>query len=192
MICFQCIILAGAVSAARQVNATSVLEFAPSDSVHWRYEDEGSVVLFVLRTGDPQSAASVDFATFDGGSAKSGEDYLATQGRLRFAPGETNKLIYVHSLNDGRKEDSEFFEVKLMNPSEGSQLGSRSVEKAFIIDNDNGVTFSQSAYSVDENAGSALITVSRGDDGPDRIVVNYTTSEGTATQGLITSSNLAP
>ena len=52
-----CIFLAGAVSAVRQANAISVLEFAPSDSVHWNDSlPEPSETLDVKLTGSTGAA----------------------------------------------------------------------------------------------------------------------------------------
>ena len=52
-----------------------------------------------------------------------------------------------------------------------------------IRDNDTGLKFEYSSYSVAEDAGSVLIGVVRGDDGKFPITVDYATTNATATAG---------
>ncbi len=59
---------------------------------------------------------SVDFATADG-SATAGSDYVATNGTLIFAPGETNKTISVPVIGDLLPETDETFFLTLSNPT---------------------------------------------------------------------------
>jgi len=59
-------------------------------------------------------SASVDFATTNG-SAVAGSDYVATNGTLNFAPGETNKTITVTLTPDPDPEPDEDFFVQLSN-----------------------------------------------------------------------------
>jgi uncharacterized repeat protein (TIGR01451 family) len=59
---------------------------------------------------------SVNFATSDN-SAVAGSDYLATNGALNFAPGQTNQTITVVVKGDTASEISETFFVTLSNPS---------------------------------------------------------------------------
>ena len=59
---------------------------------------------------------SVDYATADG-TARAGEDYTATSGTLRFAPGETEKTVSVAILDDAHDEGKERFTLLLSNPS---------------------------------------------------------------------------
>lgn len=58
---------------------------------------------------------TVDYATADG-TAKAGVDYVAANGTLSFAPGETKKSISVTVLADVEVEANETFYVNLSNP----------------------------------------------------------------------------
>ena len=55
---------------------------------------------------------SVTYATADG-SATAGLDYTARQGKLRFAPGETEKTISVPVLDDAHDEGAETMQLRL-------------------------------------------------------------------------------
>ena len=60
----------------------------------------GTVTLTVKRMNDTSTEISVDYATADG-TATNGLKYIATNGTLAFAAGETNRIITVPILNDG-------------------------------------------------------------------------------------------
>ena len=55
---------------------------------------------------------SVTWATADG-SARAGSDYTRASGKLRFAPGETEKTISVPVLDDAHDEGAETFTLRL-------------------------------------------------------------------------------
>jgi aryl-phospho-beta-D-glucosidase BglC (GH1 family) len=59
-----------------------------------------------------ESETVVKFATTDG-TARAGEDYLATAGTLRFDPGEQMKTVNVPILADGASEGNAFFYLVL-------------------------------------------------------------------------------
>lgn len=71
---------------------------------------------FAISLTVPQTnAVSVDYATSDG-TALAGEDYVATNGTVTFAPGEVSKVISVAVTADGPPEDDEYFYLNLSNP----------------------------------------------------------------------------
>jgi hypothetical protein len=75
---------------------------------------------FVLRLhGSQTDPVSVDFATQDG-TALSGTDYVATNGTVTFAPGETAKTVSVSLLPDGPPEEDEVFYLNLSNAVNGT------------------------------------------------------------------------
>jgi hypothetical protein len=73
-------------------------------------EDEGSVLIGVLRGDDSSFPVTVEYATADG-TALAGQDYTATSGKLEFAASERLKLIRVPILNDWLKEVDETFRL---------------------------------------------------------------------------------
>lgn len=86
-------------------------------------QDGTSVVFFLLQfTGvraSPDQWLSVDYATRDG-TAKAGEDYLATQGKLILYPNETQAVIPVEIIGDRVAEPDEVFYLDVFNPVGGS------------------------------------------------------------------------
>ncbi|QYZ69100.1 Calx-beta domain-containing protein [Neotabrizicola shimadae] len=78
--------------------------------------DDGSVVMrFTLTLSEPaKTAVQVDFATQDV-TALAGSDYVARQGTIGFAPGETVKTISVRLIGDDVAEAVETFRIKLGN-----------------------------------------------------------------------------
>lgn len=82
-----------------------------------------SVVFFLIQfTGvraSPDQSLSVDYATRDG-TAKAGEDYLATQGKLILYPNETQAVIPVEVIGDWLAEPDEVFYLDVYNPVGGS------------------------------------------------------------------------
>jgi poly(3-hydroxybutyrate) depolymerase len=147
-------------------------------------EDAGAVLIRVLRgTDETNSTVTVDYATTDG-TATSGSDYTGSNGTLPFAPGEKVKVLLVPIVNDGVKESTETFRVTLSNPTGGAVLGSHTTTSVTILDNDPGLGFELSSYSVWEKAGEIALTVVRGNDGAlGPIAVDYATVDGTAKAG---------
>ena len=68
-------------------------------------ENGTTATVAVVRSGGRSGPVMVDFATADG-SATAGSDYTATSGVLRFADGETAKLVSVPLLDDAAVEGS--------------------------------------------------------------------------------------
>ncbi|QDT51611.1 Calx-beta domain protein [Symmachiella dynata] len=93
----------------------------------------GSLASFtVTRSGDASGEATVDFTTVDSSAAglvdrvfvnplannaEAGRDYVATDGTITFAAGETQRTIVVQILGDTLFEDDETFSVVLNNAS---------------------------------------------------------------------------
>src|SRR5439155_15341322 len=61
-----------------------------SSSVYQVSENQPTAILTVTRTGSAANPFSVDYTTSDG-TAIAGQDYVAQNGTLNFASGETNK-----------------------------------------------------------------------------------------------------
>lgn len=79
-------------------------------------------IVVVSRSGGATGRATVEYATADG-TASAGADYAPASGVLRFADGETAKVIPVDVLDDAAAEGAEAFDVVLSRPGEGALLG---------------------------------------------------------------------
>jgi len=145
-------------------------------------ELDGTISLSVQRSDDSTPAVTVDYATADG-TATAGANYVTTKGTLTFAPGETNQFIFVPILNDGLLGKTTKFQVSLSQPTGGAVLGVRTVANVSIQDSDKGLHFYVPSLSVNEDAGTVEIKVARGDDGPNRMTVYYSTVDRTAKAG---------
>ena len=122
---------------------------------------------------------TVDFATGDG-SATSGVDYTTTTQTLTFNPGDVSKTVQVPVLGNtvGLRSANLF----LRNATGGGSLGTPASALLRIADVNNSVGFSAIAYTVDEGAGAAVVTVLRTGATGD-VLVDVATSNGSATAG---------
>jgi hypothetical protein len=92
--------------------------------------------LVVTRTGGSVGPATVDYATSDGTATQKG-DYTIKRGTLKFADGETSKIISVPIIDDVYVEGDETFSVTLSNPTgAGASLGTQTTTSVTIMDND--------------------------------------------------------
>ena len=166
------------------VDPAGELQFSASN--YTIYENEGTATITVQRVNGTTGSVSVDYAT-SYGSATPGSDYTETSGTLTFADGETSKSFTVTILDDSLTENAETVNLALTNATGGAALGSPDQATLTIYDDEisppGEFHFHQSGYSVDEDAGTATITVERVNGSSGTAAVNYATSDGTATAG---------
>ncbi|MDX1950577.1 MAG: Calx-beta domain-containing protein [Verrucomicrobiota bacterium] len=144
-------------------------------------EDDGTVTLTVIRTGDTSTNSTVQYAT-QGGTASAGTDYTTTSGTITFAVGETNKTFNVSIINNSVVETNETFSVVLSNPVR-AVLGVASTKVLTIQDEDVGVRFSASTASVDEDATNVVLTVNRTGKTNTSFTVDFKMTDLTAVSG---------
>ncbi len=161
-------------------NCPGVQFGAPTYSVN---ESAGSAIITATLNSVSGVTATVNFATSDG-TATAGSDYTAATGTLTFAPGQTNRTFTVPILNDLLVEPTESLTVTLSAPSNAA-LGVPNSTSVSIADDDiyPTVQFNTNNYQVNENAGTAAITVTLSASYPLTATVNFATSDGTATAG---------
>ena len=99
-------------------------------------ESAGRVTVEVIRYGDTDRAVTVRYRT-RGQTAEAGQDFEATSGKLRFAPGTTSRSFTVRVTNDNRRErKKEFLLMTLSRPGSPALLGSPKWSQLRIRDND--------------------------------------------------------
>jgi uncharacterized delta-60 repeat protein len=117
----------------------------------------GVATITVLRTGSVMSNAVINFTTADG-TATAGANYVATNGALSFAPGQSSVTFGVRILEDGVVDPQPFyFNVLLTNATTGAVLGSPTNAQVNIVDaesfnrppGDGDVTFNQQGINAD-------------------------------------------
>lgn len=145
-------------------------------------ETAGQVVLQVVRSGNLQSEFSVDYTTTNG-TAQAGTRYTAHQGTLHFPSGDTTASISIPILNGNQAEGNETFQVVLGNVSAGGSLGPRSQASVLIVDDETAVSFTAAAFTIDENAGTAVLEIARTGPATNRVSIDVTTVDGTAVAG---------
>lgn len=119
-----------------QGGAQPTVSLAPGSGVYFHdlMEIPGGTNLpwRVLLSAPAANTVSVEFYTADY-HAIAGNDYVATNGTLTFAPGVTQQVVNIHVLDDTSIEFYEAFRFELTN-SVGAILGNSSM--LFIIEDD--------------------------------------------------------
>ena len=139
-------------------------------------ESSGNAVITAsLNTVHPYSNVSIDY-TVTGGSAASGLDYVLSNGSLTI-PG--NSLSITKSfiiINDEEVEPLENIIITMGNP-QNANLGSKIQHTINLTDNDIPlVTFSKSAQTIDESAGTIPIAITMDKQSYTDVTVTFTTS----------------
>ncbi|HKB04754.1 MAG TPA: Calx-beta domain-containing protein, partial [Gemmataceae bacterium] len=144
--------------------------------------DAGSTAMTfkVTLSVPPSDPVSVDFTTADSGAA-AGSDYVATNGTLNFAPGETEKLITVMVNGDQTLEFDESFRVNLSNVS-GAQLATSSAS-GMIMNDDPGSFVTIDDQYVWEYGGVMAFTVTLSQASTETVTIDFNTVDGWATAG---------
>ena len=104
---------------ARAAGVTPALSVADASA-----EEGGTLGFAVTLDRAAGGRVSVDWATTDG-TAKAGEDYRASSGRLVFVPGERSKTVRVEVLVDEEAEGAETMGLTLSNASGAVLAGAR-------------------------------------------------------------------
>ena len=150
-------------------------------SVYGVSEGAGTVTLTIRKDGAASSPVSVHYATSDGFSATAPNDYTATSGDVTFAPNETSKQITVPIVDDAVFEENETFYVTLSDPV-GAAVRDPWTAQVSIQENDSPplVRFGSASYSVNEGAGTAILTIKKEGATEAPTTVYYKTRDGTA------------
>ncbi len=166
--------------AATPSRGASVIQFTVTNCTVT--EGCGRLEIPIQRQNDTNAVIGVEVNTLPK-TALSGTHYTDLATNLTFLAGETQKIVSVSILNNGLVEGDKSFQVRLSQPTGGATLGWKTNLPVTIWDNDTGLHFYVPALTNDINAGQAVIKVARGDDGTNRVTVDYATTNGTAKAG---------
>ncbi|MFN8494327.1 MAG: Calx-beta domain-containing protein [Caldilineaceae bacterium] len=156
----------------------TTVQFAqPSYSV---FENGGSANITVTLAAASAQSVSINYATSNGTASAPG-DYTATNGTLTFAPNEVSKAFSVPIIDNNAPNSNKTVNLTLSSPN-GVGLGLQTTAILTIIDNDGAPTlqFSQANATINENVGTASLTVLLSHATTQTVTVNYTTVDGTA------------
>lgn len=153
-------------------------------------EDDGSVDINVIRTGDISKTATVHYETFGSGDAATEDiDFKSTSGDLRFAPGEYIASFTIEIYDDDEVEGNGVVNLKLSS-LEGSEvpLGTKREATLIIVEDDypSGgiIEFPTKKQSFEEGTKPAPITVYRNGGRKGTVNVGYKIGrDGSATEG---------
>jgi uncharacterized delta-60 repeat protein len=165
-------------------SVASVLKNAGSLVVAVVCSNTNAEPVIVYSNGVPVTTPlSVHYSTADG-TALAGLDYTAVSGTLVFTNGIATNTFTVPILNNSLVMGDRTFTVSLSNPTPPGQLVPPSVQTVTIIDNNSGLSFSSSTYTVLKTGVAATITVLRVDNTNTVSSVDFATANGTALAGL--------
>lgn len=174
-------------SAATPTTPTAATTVTLSALEYAVMENGSMVTITVQRKGVTTGVTDVTYTTSDG-SARSGVDYTATNGKFTFAAGETSKSFPIAIVDNSSVDGNHYFTVSLSGPTNGAEL---TIGSAKVTINDNeasvagsgSIKFANSTVSVTRSVGTAKITVNHVG-GIQPVSVNYATSNGSAVSGL--------
>lgn len=147
------------------------------------YENVGSAVI-ALTLSDPAGVTSSVSFSATAGTAVAGTDFSPVNTIVTFNPGETAKTVTVPILDDLLSEPDKSVILKLSSPT-NAVLGNITNGTLLIQDNDPlpVVQFNQPQITVLESSGTVTITVSLNTASGQTVMVDYSTSNGTAKSG---------
>ncbi len=127
----------------------------------------------VMLSNRTSSTVTLNYTTAPG-TATADVDYVSTSGSLTFNPLEQTKQITVQINGDTTAESNENFAVNASNIVNAQPFASQG--SVTILDDDTpGYRFNAAAYSANESAGHATLTVTRKGDTTTAGSVNYQT-----------------
>ena len=157
--------------------------FSFSQSSYTATVNQSNALISVFLDTAPFNPVSVDFATQDG-TATAGVDYVATTGTLVFASGAVSNAFNVPLLDNGIAQSTQTVNLALSNPSPFTSIGFPSNAVLTIINTSfQVVQFAQSAFTVNQDASNAVVTLVRTGGSNTTTTVFFNTSDGTAKAG---------
>ncbi len=151
---------------------------------------EAFATIRVTRFDGTDGAVSVTYGTSDG-TAVAGVDYVATTGSLDWPDGQGGtKTFQVPIIDNPERIVSATVNVALSDPTGGAVLGSPSSMLLTIVEDGSGVgiEYIGDGFFVDEDGGSATVTVTRGSGSSGQVSVDYSTEDLSAVAGSDYSS----
>jgi len=152
--------------------------------------EEGQISNIVLNRVDGLDGELVVRIITSDGTATSLEDYNSFNEYVRFADGESQKIIPLATIDDEKQENKEWFFVNITSDMDISISGA--TQAVYILDNDQDSGLPQvgqfeittESLTVNEDVGEIVVTINRlnGSDG-DKTIRVYT-DEGLLKEGV--------
>jgi hypothetical protein len=148
-----------------------------------------NLALSVRLTNPTVQVVTVDYATASG-TATAGSDYVTTSGNLTIPAGSTSATVNIPIIGDTTLEPNEQFTVNVSNATNVSFI-SNSSTTVTIVNDDASLQFSNAAFSVNESAGFATVTVTRLADSSRPATVEYATTDTAGLQNCTLANGRA-
>lgn len=146
-------------------------------------EADGTASLTVTLDHALAKTLTVDYTTQDQ-TAHTGSDFSSVSGTLTFAPGELTQTISVPLIDGNTVESLETFLVNLSNPlTDGGEISFTQSQAQVSITDDEFASISIYDVSVDEEQGTAVLTVTLNQPVDAIVNVGFATAEQSATEG---------
>jgi len=154
-------------------------------------ENAGVAHFQVSRSGATEDVTTVNYVTHNG-NALASSDFTNSQGSVRFAVGETSKIITINISNDNYVETDESFSVELLSISDDTSVD-ETISKAFgvasLIDDDvAGLVFNNTELSTSEAGKNTRFTVKLSSQPTTDVTVNIASND--TTEGIVNVSTL--
>ncbi|HWF88266.1 MAG TPA: Calx-beta domain-containing protein [Pyrinomonadaceae bacterium] len=166
-----------------QVSAASTLRITEGDS-----GTKNASIDIHLSNASVQ-VVSLDYVTSNG-TATAGNDYVAASGTLTIQALATSATINIPINGDTTVEPDETFTVALSNPKNISSLFTTNVTVT-IANDDATLQLSNNAFSVNESAGQAPVTVTRIGDTSRAASVQFATTDAAGLQSCTVANGKA-
>ena len=157
--------------------------FAFDQPAYFVDETNHTVTIGVDRIGGTNGNFTVQYATTNG-TALSGTNYLATNGVLTFAPGETFQTFTIPILDNPQITGDVIFFVQLSSASAPAELVNPTTAAVTVLDDNVGLALTTATNTVSETGTNILVSIVRTGNVVGTVTVNFTTVDGTATNGV--------
>jgi hypothetical protein len=145
---------------------------------------EETQTMLVVNLDRPSEGTSTVVVGIAGGATPAQDFTIALDSTITIADGATTATIPIGEVDDALDEDPEMVTFTLKGPSSNLILKSSGIVRTHTInDNDDPpvVSFAQATSTVDENVGTATVTVALGAPSGRLVTVSYDTGNGSAT-----------
>jgi uncharacterized repeat protein (TIGR01451 family)/uncharacterized delta-60 repeat protein len=146
----------------------------------------GAAIINFVRSGSMNNPASIDFLTTTNGTALPGVNYTPVSNTVALAAGQSSAIATIPVFHDLTPQGNKTVTMVLTNPI-GSVLVAPSQATLTIIDVETApgqFVYATTNFYVAENAGVAVVTVTRTNGHSGLVQVNCATSNGSALAGI--------
>jgi hypothetical protein len=147
--------------------------------------EDAAAVLVRIHRGEHGLDDATIFYTTDAGTATEGDDYKSRTGQIVMGAPRDDRSVKVDLIDDGRVEDVEDFEFRLVRAKGGTLLRVPSIVTVTIADNDgpSRLSFARGGFVNFENRGSIAVTLVRSGDAAAEASVDLVTAGAGAEEG---------